>query len=72
MTARGFRGDGRNADDEGDERLTSIRGAYTLAATPEAGNERDEVMVRHFLETLAEVALSVASRKEAGDTEVEG
>jgi hypothetical protein len=43
--------------------LTRIRDAYTLAATDEhAGNEVEDLMVRHFIETLAEVALSVASR----------
>ena len=45
-------------------RLTSIRPPYTLAATPDAC-EVDELMVRHFIETLAEVALAVASRKAA-------
>jgi hypothetical protein len=43
--------------------LTRIRDAYTLAYTPECSNEADEVMVRNFLHTLAEVALAVASRK---------
>jgi hypothetical protein len=43
--------------------LTRIRDAYTLAATNEhAGNEIEDLMVRHFIETLAEVAMSVASR----------
>jgi hypothetical protein len=43
--------------------LTCIHSAYTLAYTPECRNEADEVMVRHFLNTLAEVALFVAQRK---------
>ena len=44
--------------------LTRIRGAYTLAATDEnTGSEVEELMIRHFIETLAEIALSVASRK---------
>jgi hypothetical protein len=46
------------------EALTSIRDAYTLAATDEhAEGEVDELMIRHFIETLAEVAMSVASRR---------
>ena len=44
------------------EALTSIRGAYTLAATANV-SEVEGLMIRHFIETLAEVALSVASRK---------
>ncbi len=46
------------------EVLTSIRGLYTLATPHEAiPGDVDEVAVRHFLDTLAEVALAVASRK---------
>ena len=48
------------------EALTSIRDAYTLAATDEhAEGEVEDLMIRDFIETLAEVALSVASRKAA-------
>jgi hypothetical protein len=44
--------------------LTGIRSSYTLSATNERDRgEIDNLMIRHFLETLAEVALSVASRK---------
>ncbi len=44
--------------------LTSIRPAYTLAGTrDENASEVEEIMVKHFLNTLAEVAFSVASRK---------
>ena len=44
--------------------LTRIRDAYTLASPQETdANEVDRLMVEHFLDTLAEVALSVASRK---------
>lgn len=45
-----------------DPGLTRIRDAYTLASTPEQGSETDRLMIDHFLRTLAEVALSVASR----------
>ena len=43
-------------------RLTSIRPPYTLAATPEAP-EVNELIIRHFIKTIAEVAMAVASRK---------
>jgi hypothetical protein len=44
--------------------LTRIRDAYTLAATDEhAEGEVEELMIRHFIETLAGIALSVASRR---------
>ena len=39
--------------------LTSIRETYTLATTQNA----EEIMKHNFLETLAEIALSIASRK---------
>ena len=52
--------------------LTGIRDAYTLASPEETNaNEVDGLMIKHFLNTLAEVALSVASRwlqhKEEGE-----
>ncbi len=47
------------------EALTSIHHTYTLAATDKAEtSEVDKVIIRHFLETVAEIALSVASRKQ--------
>jgi hypothetical protein len=39
--------------------LTSIHETYTLSTTQDA----NEIMKNHFLETLAEVSLSIASRK---------
>ncbi len=42
--------------------LTCIRNAYTLASTQDT-SEVDQLMVKDFLDTLAEVALSVASRQ---------
>ena len=39
--------------------LTSIRGTYTLSNTDDA----NEIMKNHFLETLADISLSIASRK---------
>ena len=52
----------KNSGNSRENPLTCIREAYTLAATPDAG-EVDELMVRQFLNTLAEVALLVASRQ---------
>ncbi len=43
--------------------LTGIPSSYTLATTPEYDSEVDRVMVKNFIDTLAEVALAVASRK---------
>ncbi len=47
--------------------LTGIHDAYTVFATNETeNNEIDELMIKTFLETLAEISLSIASRKEKG------
>ena len=43
--------------------LTRIRNPYTLSPTPAESSEADEIIVKHFLQTLAETALAVASRK---------
>ena len=43
--------------------LTCIRPAYTLAGHDANANEVDDLMIRHSLNTLAEVALAVASRR---------
>ena len=55
---------GDSLSTEAPEALTSIHGTYTLASPHEPdANEVDSVMVKYFLNTLAEVALAVASRK---------
>ena len=47
--------------------LTGIHDAYTVSATNETENsEIDELMIKMFLETLAEISLSIAIRKEKG------
>ena len=46
--------------------LTRIRNPYTLSTTPAEASEADEIIVKHFLQTLAEIALVVASRKDKG------
>ncbi len=43
------------------EVLTRIHETYTLPHTPE--NDIDEIMVKNFFQTLAEVALAVAARE---------
>ncbi len=44
--------------------LTCIHDAYTLSVPQETNtNEAEGLMVSHFLETLAEVTISVASRQ---------
>jgi hypothetical protein len=54
-----------SSDEHHPEALTSIHSMYTLAATDEAEtSEIDKVIVKHFEEILAEIALSVASRKQ--------
>jgi hypothetical protein len=44
--------------------LTRIHDPYTLFATPAGIPEADAVIVQNFLQTLAEVALAVAARKD--------
>jgi hypothetical protein len=47
--------------------LTGIRHAYTLASPQEQGaGEVDRLIISNFLNTLAEIALSVATRKVNG------
>ncbi|MFC2072028.1 hypothetical protein ACFLUU_04840 [Chloroflexota bacterium] len=44
--------------------LTRIRNAYTVGDNPEPENEEmNNLMVKNFINTLAEVSLSIASRK---------
>jgi len=43
--------------------LTGIHDAYTVSATSETGSsEVDEVMIKNFLETLAEISIAIAAR----------
>ena len=46
--------------------LTRIRNPYTLSPTPAEPSEADDLVVKHFLQTLAETALVVASRQGKG------
>ena len=52
--------------DKGLKALTSIHTRIHCATTPEDPNENDEldeIAINHFLDTLAEVALAVATRR---------
>lgn len=61
----------RNKRENRDEKaLTRIRPAYTLSNTPEPDlNETESLIVKNFLDTLAEVSLSIASRNGKKDGE---
>ena len=54
----------QNSPNNNEKVLTIIHGAYTLSTTPEGASKGDDLMVKNLLNTLAEVALSVAQRKQ--------
>ncbi|MDD4860059.1 MAG: hypothetical protein PHR56_07665 [Dehalococcoidales bacterium] len=45
--------------------LTGIHPSYTVSATPD--DEVNQLMINHFLNTLAEIALAIASRCKEGN-----
>jgi hypothetical protein len=53
-----------NSPDNNEKVLTSIHGMYTLPYTQECGSEVEVLTVKNFLNTLAEIALAIASRKD--------
>ena len=55
-----------NALEDQKKALTSIHGTYTLSNTREVFGELDEQTVKNFFNTLAEIALVIASRKDNG------
>jgi hypothetical protein len=56
-------GQTENTPNEGNILLTRIRDAYTLFDTPEPdSNETESLIVKNFLDTLAEVTIAIASR----------
>ena len=60
----------RQTKSNGQKALTSIPGGIHCAATPEDRNEQeelDEIAINNFLDTLAEVALAVARRRQQLD-----
>ena len=52
-----------NSPEDREKALTSIHGTYTLSNTREVFSELNEQTVKNFLNTLAEIALAIASRK---------
>ena len=52
-----------NSIEDQEKALTSIHGTYTLSNTREVVSELDEQTEKNFLNTLAEIALAIASRK---------
>ena len=45
--------------------LTGIHEAYTVSATTETGSSKvDEIMIKAFLETLAEISIAIAARND--------
>ncbi len=58
-----------NREDYEEKALTCIHPAYTLSDTSEPeSTETESLIVKNFLNTLAEIALSIASRKN-GDSD---
>ena len=54
----------QSSDKPTSEGLTFERAAYTVSTPHESNpNEADDLMIRHFLNTLAEISLAIASRK---------
>ncbi len=56
----------RRTKSNGQKALTCIPRGIHCAATPEdpeENDELDEIAINHFLDTLAEVALAVATRR---------
>ena len=57
------------SENQEEKALTCIHPAYTLSDTPEPeSTETESLIVNNFLNALAEVALSIASRKN-GDSD---
>ncbi len=60
----------RQTKSDGKKALTCIHRGIHCAATPvelEVKDEPDRIAIQHFLDTLAEVALAIASRDLARD-----
>lgn len=52
-----------NGKENQEKALTCIHPSYTIPCTPEPeSKERDELIVKYFLNNLAEVSFSIASR----------
>ena len=60
----------RQTKSDGKKALTCIHRGIHCGATPdelEAEDELDQIAIQHFLDTLAEVALAVARRRQQLD-----
>ena len=55
-----------NPEERYENVLTGIPTSYTVSATYEDSREINELMIKNFLNTLADIALSIASRKDGG------
>ena len=55
-----------NQENQEEKALTCIRPPYTLFDTTDGV---DELMIKNFLNTLAEIAVSVASRNHGGSNQ---
>lgn len=54
----------KNTDNNDKNLLTRIRNAYTVGDTDDPETEEmNDLIVKSFIDTLAEVSLSIASRK---------
>ncbi len=65
MTGHSNQGRG-NRNNNSQKGLTSIRKSIHCVPTPEGGSEpteEDRIIISNFLETLAEIAMAVATRK---------
>ena len=61
--------DSDKSENQAEKALTCIHAAYTLSDTPEPEpNETESLIVNNFLNTLAEISLSISSRKN-GDSD---
>ena len=58
----------RENPDKLEKLLTGIPYAYTLATNSDE-NDMESIVIRQFLDSLADVALSVASRNTTGEGE---
>ena len=59
----------KNGENNRQKLLTGIHYAYTMCGTPESDlDEVDQLTVKHFLNTLVEVSLDIAFRKN-GETD---
>lgn len=52
----------RDLPDNVGDALTGIHPRYTLSSTADEGSQIDKIMIKNFQDTLAKVALSIASR----------